>query len=77
MNKNLKTVGYAFQTKEITKLSKDLEANGYMVKLDKSAGTLVASLNGEEMVRALQLGRGRTWLVRADPRAISWSPVNV
>lgn len=68
---NLKTVSYAMPTAHITKLGKDLKAAGYDVVRDNSAGTLVAKADGEVVVRAMQMGGGRAWLLRADPRVIT------
>ena len=68
---NLKTVAYAIPTANITKLGKDLKAAGYEVIRDNSAGTFVAKADGEVVVRALQMGSGRPWMLRADPRVIT------
>jgi molybdopterin-guanine dinucleotide biosynthesis protein len=79
MNKsNLKTIAFAAPTTLISKVAKDLKAAGYQVALDKSAGTMVAKAlmqDGSELevARALQMGRGRTWSLRADPQVIQTS----
>jgi hypothetical protein len=67
----LKTLAYQMPTKQVTQLGKNLKANGYDVKRDDAAGTMVASIDGKVYVRALQTGRGRGWIVRADPAAIT------
>ena len=69
---NLKTVAYAMSTGDLTKLSAELKTAGYGVKRDNSAGTMVAVADNDEVVvRAMQTGRGRGWIVRADPRVIT------
>ena len=67
----LKTIAYQMPTATLTKLGKDLKSAGYDVKRDNAAGTMVASIDGVVYVRALQTGRGRGWIVRADPKAIT------
>ena len=66
-NPNMKTISYAMPTANITKLAKDLKANGYDV--EKTSDTLVASADGIEYVRAMKM-RGN-WALRADPAVIT------
>lgn len=73
MNRNpyFKTISYAMPTAQIKALVNDLKKAGYEVQYDSAAGTMVAKLDGEDVARALQMGRGRPWSLRADTRAIT------
>ena len=73
-NPNFKTISYAMPTANIKALAKDLKAAGYEVAYDGKAGTMVAKLDGEDVARALQMGRGRPWSLRADTRVVT--PIN-
>lgn len=62
---NMKTIAFALPTANITALSKNFVKEGYAVNLDKQAGTMVVKLDDRVVARALQMGRGRPWSLRA------------
>ncbi len=75
MTSTMKTLAYAMRTAELVALLAKMRAVGYTVKRDHKAGTAIASIDGTEVLRALQTGgRNATWCVRADPRAVAPVP---
>lgn len=68
----MKTLSYAMPHKQVMQLHKDLQAAGYDSVYDKDAGTILAKNGDIEAVRCMRHGaRGSTWIVRADPRAVT------
>jgi hypothetical protein len=71
----MRTLGYAFTTGDVSTIAKDLQTAGYEVKLDKTAGTIVAKVPNDGAINAnLEVLRGfqhnKRWALRADPAAI-------
>jgi hypothetical protein len=65
------TVAYALPGDMLNKMARDLKVQGYAVERDSQAGTLIAKLDGKPVLRAMQMGRGRPWMVRAVPGLIT------
>lgn len=58
------TIAMALPSANLNKLARDLRKEGYTVTRDNTARTLLAQLDGRDVLRAVQMGRG-PWIVRA------------
>lgn len=59
------TIAFALPSPILNKLARDLRKAGYTVERDAKAGTMLAKLDGRDVLRAIQAGHGRPWIVRA------------
>jgi hypothetical protein len=65
----LQRMGYAHPQSNITKLVRDLRANGYEVEYDRRAGTMCARADQTVVVQAFK--HHQRWALSADPMVIT------